>query len=148
MTAPREAYDAVTARATVDAMVAADAFSRWLGVELLALGDGSCSLAMTVRDEMVNGFGVTHGGIAFSLADSAMAFACNQGDTVTVAVDNGVSYPASIRPGDRLVAEARREGGAGRLAWYHVSVRNQEEAVVCLFRGTVYATRRRHRELS
>jgi acyl-CoA thioesterase len=144
VSAPAEPWDEARARATVGAMLASDAFSRWLGVELLALGDGSCSLAMTVRDEMVNGFGVTHGGIAFSLADSAMAFAANQGDTVTVAVDNGASYPAPIHPGDRLVAEAQRERGAGRLAWYHVKVRNQHDAVVCLFRGTVYRTKRQH----
>ena len=69
----------------VESMLAKDAFSRWLGIDVISLYAGHCVLRMTVRDEMVNGFGVAHGGIAFSLADSAMAFACNHGENVTVA---------------------------------------------------------------
>lgn len=137
-------YDAERARAVVDGMLAGDAFSRWLGVRLIALDDGSCSVGMTVREEMVNGFAVVHGGIAYSLADSAMAFACNGDGAVTVAVENGVSYPAPIHPGDELVATARRAAAGGRLGWYHVEVRNQHDSVVCLFRGTVYRTRQQH----
>ena len=144
MRAVPDAYDATRARATVDHMLAADAFTRWLGAELVSLGDGQCTLRMAVRAEMVNGFGVAHGGIAYSLADSAMAFACNQGDHVTVAVENGVSYPAPVRPGDTLTAEARRESAAGRLGWYHAQVRNQEGRVVAMFRGTVSRTARQH----
>lgn len=137
-------YDAARARANVEGMLARDAFSRWLGAELVALDANACTLRMTVRDDMVNGFGVSHGGIVFSLADSAMAFACNQGDAVTVATDNAVSYPAAVRPGDSLVAEARREQGAGRLEWYAATVRNQHDVVVAIFRGTVYRTRTSH----
>ena len=134
----------MTTHATVHAMLARDAFSQWLGVELVALGDATCTLRMTVRADMVNGFGVAHGGIVFSLADSAMAFACNQGESITVAIDNAVSYPAAVQVGDRLVAEARRESDAGRLGWYAATVRNQQDVVVALFRGTVYRTKRAH----
>ena len=88
---------------------------------------------------MLNGFGVAHGGIAFSLADSAMAFACNSTGRVTVAVDNSVSYPAAIRLDDELVAIAEEESATDRLAFYRVTVR-RGDSVVALFRGTVYRT--------
>jgi acyl-CoA thioesterase len=125
-------------------MLARDAFSRWLGVEVLAVRAGHCELRMTVRDEMINGFGVAHGGIAYSLADSAMAFACNSGDRVTVALDTSMSYPAAIRAGDVLIATADEEAESRKLGYYRVPVRNQNDIVVALFRGTVYRTNQLH----
>jgi acyl-CoA thioesterase len=128
----------------VAGMLARDAFSRWLGVELVDLSAGKCVLRMRVRADMVNGFGVAHGGIAFSLADSAMAFACNDSENVTVAVDNSISYPAAIRIDDELVATAERESASRKLAYYRVTVRRQNEETVALFRGTVYRTTQLH----
>jgi acyl-CoA thioesterase len=93
---------------------------------------------------MVNGFGVAHGGIAFSLADSAMAFACNDSANVTVAVDNSISYPAAIRVDDELVATAERESSSRKLGYYRVTVRRQDGETVALFRGTVYRTGQLH----
>lgn len=132
------------ARQIVDAMLETDAFSRWLGIEILAVEPGKSTLRMTVRSDMVNGFGVSHGGIVFSFADSAMAFACNRGEFVTVAVDNQIAYPAPIQVHDTLFAQAEEDGASGRLGFYRVTVRNQHDAVVALFRGTVYRTRRPH----
>lgn len=128
----------------VAGMLARDEFSRWLGVELVELADGRCVLRMRVRADMVNGFGVAHGGIAFSLADSAMAFACNDGPNVTVAVDNSISYPAAIRVDDELVATAERESSSRKLAYYRVTVRRRDTEIVALFRGTVYRTAQQH----
>ena len=133
-----------TAPANVDAMLDRDVFSRWLGISLVSVEDGACTLSMTVRDDMLNGFGVAHGGIVFSLADSAMAFACNTGARVTVAVDNSISYPAAVRAGDELVAEAREESSTSRLGFYAVTVRRRDDEVVALFRGTVYRTMQEH----
>jgi acyl-CoA thioesterase len=127
----------------VAGMLARDEFSRWLGVELVELTAGGCVLRMRVRGDMVNGFGVAHGGIAFSLADSAMAFACNDGANVTVAVDNSISYPAAIRVDDELVATAELESASQKLAYYRVTVR-REAVIVALFRGTVYRTAQQH----
>jgi acyl-CoA thioesterase len=127
----------------VGAMLAKDAFSAWLGIEVVELGPGSCSVRMLVRDEMVNGFGVCHGGIAFSAADSAMAFASNTHGTLTVSVENGISYPAAVRAGDTLTATAVEEAVSSRLAYYRVTVHNQDGAPVALFRGTVYRTSKR-----
>ena len=133
-----------SARAVIDRMLANDGFTRWLGAELIDAGDGHCTLRMRVRDEMVNGFGVAHGGIAYSLADSAMAFACNGSGRVTVALDTSMSYPAAVLVGDELVAVAQEESTTSRLAFYRVVVRKRDEAIVGLFRGTVYRTQRVH----
>ncbi|MDB4891566.1 MAG: thioesterase superfamily protein [Gemmatimonadetes bacterium] len=132
------------AEQVVAGMLARDEFSRWLGVELIEHAPGRCTLRMRVRGDMVNGFGVAHGGIAFSLADSAMAFAANDTANVTVAVDNSISYPAAIRVDDELVATAERETGSRKLAYYRVVVRRQDGETVALFRGTVYRTAQQH----
>lgn len=132
------------ARAVIDHMLAHDAFTRWLGAEIVEVAIGRCTLRMTVRDEMVNGFGVAHGGIAYSFADSAMAFACNGAGRVTVALDTTMSYPAAVMVGDQLVAVAEEESATSKLAFYRVVVRKQDDTIVALFRGTVYKTQRMH----
>ena len=123
-------------------MLARDAFSAWLALEVLDVRPGACTVRMRVRDEMANGFGVCHGGVTFSLADSALAFASNTHGRVTVSIENGISYPASVRAGDTLTATAEEESAGNRLAFYSVTVRNQEGTAVALFRGTVYRTDR------
>jgi acyl-CoA thioesterase len=136
------AIDAVTR--VVDHMLANDAFTSWLGAEVVQVGIGLCTLRMTVRAEMVNGFGVAHGGIAYSFADSAMAFACNSAGRVTVALDTSMSYPAAVQVGDQLIAVAEEESATSRLAFYRVTVRRADDTIVGLFRGTVYRTQRMH----
>jgi acyl-CoA thioesterase len=90
---------------------------------------------------MVNGFGVSHGGIVYSLADSALAFAANTHGRVTVAIENSITYPQPVRVGDELTAVAEEEGASNRLAYFRVTVRRQDGSVVGLFRGTVYKTK-------
>lgn len=126
----------------VAAMLARDAFTRWLGIELVAVRPRACTLRMRVRDEMLNGFGVCHGGVTFALADSALAFASNTHGRVTVSVENGITYPAAVHAGDTLTAEAAEEAAGERLAFYRVAVTNQGGATAALFRGTVYRTSR------
>ena len=132
------------AEAVVSKMLASDALSRWLGVEVLEIAPRRSTCRMTVRDEMVNGFGTAHGGIVFSLADSAFAFATNACGRLSVAIDCTVSYPAAVRPGDVLTAVAVEESATHRLAFCEVTVRNQGEAIVAHFRGTVYRTAQAH----
>jgi acyl-CoA thioesterase len=124
----------------VGAMLARDAFSAWLGITVEAIAPGACTARLTVRAEMLNGFGVCHGGVTFALADSALAFASNTHGTVTVSVESSIAYPAAVRAGDTLTATAREESATRRLAFYRVEVANQHGAVVALFRGTVYRT--------
>lgn len=128
------------ARETVERMLVTDAFSRWLGVEVLEVAVGRAVLRMTVRPEMVNGFGTGHGGIVFAFADSALAFCTNSDGTISVALDCTISYPAAVRPGDVLIATGVRETTTNKIGFASVTVRNQDEVVVGHFRGTVYRT--------
>lgn len=130
------------AREVVARMMARDTFSQWLGVELVEVAAQRAVIRMTVREEMANGFGVVHGGIVYSLADSAFAFAVNSGGEITVAVDCSISYPAAVRAGDVLTATAIEQTATNRLAFCEVTVRNQDDAVVGHFRGTAYRTRK------
>jgi len=128
----------------VAGMLAKDRFSRWLGVEVEEIAPARCVCRMTVRDEMVNGFGVAHGGIVFSLADSAFAFACNTQGRIAMSIENAITYPMPVRPGDRLTAVASEESASRRLGFYRVDVTNQRSEIVALFRGTVYKTSQEH----
>ena len=125
-------------------MLAHDVFSRWLGVEILHVEPARVTLRMAVRQDMTNGFGVCHGGVTFAFADSALAFASNTGGKVTVSIENSMTYPAAVRVGDLLLAEAEREASSRQLAYYRVRVTRGDGAVVALFRGTVFQTDREH----
>ena len=125
-------------------MLEHDEFSRWLGLEVTHVAPNAATVRMTVRPEMVNGFGVCHGGIAFSLADSALAFASNTHGRLTVSIENSIRYPAPIMPGDVLTATAVELSASRRLAYFDVTVRKGTGDVVGLFKGTVYRTSRDH----
>ena len=132
------------ARRIVEAMMAEDAFSRWLGIEVVEAAPGRSVLRMAVRREMCNGFGIAHGGIAYSLADSALAFASNAHGRVAVALDNSIHYPAPVQVGDALTATAEERSITHRTAAYDVTVTNTDGTPVAFFRGTVYRTSREH----
>ncbi len=121
-------------------MFANDPFSRWLGIEIVEVDAGRVMLKMKVRREMLNGFGVCHGGIAFSLADSAFAFASNTHGRVSLALDASISYPVKVLEGDVLTAVAEEESLTHRIGIYTITVTNQNGEKVALFRGTVYRT--------
>lgn len=132
------------AESVVQGMLARDAFSRWLGVDVLRVAPGQCTLRMTVRAEMLNGFGVAHGGVTYALADSALAFASNTNGRVTVSIENNIGYPVAVHPGNVLTAEAVEVSASRRVAFYSVTVRNEAGVVVAVFRGTVYRTSQQH----
>jgi len=123
----------------VSAMMAKDAFSQWLGITLVEVGPRTVTATLTVRDDMLNGFGVCHGGVTFSLADSALAFASNTHGRLTVSIENSITYPKRISAGDVLTAVAEEESATNRLGFYRVTVSRSTD-VVALFRGTVYKT--------
>ncbi|MFB6723688.1 hydroxyphenylacetyl-CoA thioesterase PaaI [Kribbella sp. NPDC056345] len=116
------------------AMWAEDSASAGLGMRLVAVGDGTASVEMPVRDDMVNGHGIAHGGFLFSLADSAFSYACNSRNQVTVAQACDIVFVAPARRGDLLVAEAAERTTFGRNAIYDVTVRRGDE-VIAEFRG-------------
>jgi acyl-CoA thioesterase len=132
-----------TPAAVIAHLLQQDAFSRWLGIEVLEAAAGRSRLRLTVREDMVNGFGMAHGGVVFSLADSALAFCTNATGTLGVALDCTISFPAAVHVGDVLEAEAVEETTTNRLGFCRVTVSRGHETVAH-FRGTVYRTNRRH----
>ena len=124
----------------VDKMYDDDAFSRWLGIERQLIEEGHCILKMKVRPEMVNGFGIAHGGIAFSFADSALAFASNAYGRLSVALDCSISFPVAVHVGDELTCEAKELSLTARTGTYLIEIKNQKNQRVAFFKGTVYRT--------
>lgn len=123
-------------------MYANDAFSKWLGIEVLKVTAGGCELRMKVRAEMLNGFAIAHGGITFSLADSALAFASNSHGKKAVSVETSISHTQSVMEGDTLTAVAEEEHRSDKIGVYQVRVTNQDGKVVALFKGVVYRTQK------
>jgi len=95
---------------------------------------------MTVRKEMINGFGIVHGGIAFSLADSAFAFACNNRNVLSMALDTSINFLKPVSVGDVLTAEAKEIHNGRSTGLYHISITNQKNYEVALFKGLCYRT--------
>jgi acyl-CoA thioesterase len=120
---------------SVEEMWAGDSASRRLGIELDEVGDGRARVRMTVADWMLNGHGICHGGLVFTLADTAFALACNSGDDAAVAAACDVVFVAPARGGDLLVAEAAERSRFGRSGLYDVSVRREDGAPIAEFRG-------------
>ena len=124
----------------VDTMYQKDAFSQWLGIEVVEVKDGYCKLNMTVRKEMLNGFHIAHGGIAYSLADSALAFASNSHGRKSLSVETSISHTVSVKEGDSLIAVSNEISLSPKIGIYLISIKNQNEQEVALFKGTVYRT--------
>jgi acyl-CoA thioesterase len=124
----------------VDHMMENDFFSQWMGVEVLEVKEGYSRIRMTIRKEMVNGFGIVHGGLPFSLADSAFAFACNNRNNLSVALDVTITFTKAVNVGDVLTAEAKEIHNGRSTGVYLVSIINQKNEQVALFKGTCFRT--------
>lgn len=129
-----------TPQSVVTKLMQNDAFSRWLGIEVLEVREGYSKIRMTLRDEMLNGFGIIHGGIAFSLADSAFAFACNNRNNLSVALDTYINFTKPTMPGDVLTAEATEEHNGRSTGVYQVRITRAEGETVALFKGICFRT--------
>lgn len=121
-------------------MMEHDLFSQWLGITVLEVKEGYSKISMTVRPEMINGFGIVHGGIAFSFSDSAFAFACNNRNNLSVALDTSINFTKPVHVGDVLVAEAKEIHNGKSTGLYHITVTNQNDHIVALFKGTCFRT--------
>lgn len=124
----------------VNKMMETDLFSRWLAIEILEITAGYSRIRMKVRGEMINGLGIVHGGIAFSLADSAFAFACNNRNNLSVALDTSINFLKPVHVDDELIAEAREMHNGKSTGLYHITIINQHNHVVALFKGTCFRT--------
>ena len=130
------------AEKVVDRMINKDAFSQWLGIEILEITKGFCKLKMIVRKEMTNGFDIAHGGISYSLADSALAFAANSDGIQSLSVETSISYNKKAISGDALIAATQEISKNEKNSVYNISITNQNNIEIALFKGTVYRTKR------
>ena len=130
----------VLAAKVVDQMFNNDWFSRWLGIERIEDGEGKSVLRMTVRKEMLNGFAIAHGGIAYSLADSALAFASNSYGIKSVSIETSISHIMPVKEGDILTAVAKEVNRTNKIGIYFITITNQDKEQVALFKGTAFIT--------
>ncbi len=129
-----------SAKAVINHMLKNDRFSAWLGIEVIEMSLGSCKISMTVRDEMMNGFNIAHGGIAFSFADSALAVASNGYNKLSVALETSMSFTSPVKSGDTLTADATEISLTNKIGVYHILITKQGGVTVGSFKGTVYRT--------
>lgn len=127
-----------TASDIVNTMYSGDAFSKWLGIEVEHCEPGACRLSMEVREEMTNGFKIAHGGISYSLADSALAFASNGHGNQALSIETAISHTKPIRLGDKITAVASEIRKSNSIGIYEVKVLNQDQELVAHFKGTVF----------
>lgn len=121
-------------------MMKDDLFSQWLGIQVLEINEGYSKITMQVRPEMVNGLGIVHGGIAFSLADSAFAFACNNRNQLSVALDTSIQFLKPVHVHDTLTAEATELHNGKSTGLYLIKIFNQHQHMIALFKGTCFRT--------
>ena len=121
-------------------MMQDDLFSQWLGISIIEIAEGYSKIKMTVRPEMMNGLGIVHGGIAFSLGDSCFAFACNNRNVLSVALDTSINFLKPVHVADELTAEAKELHNGKSTGLYYITITNQNNHVVAVFKGTCYRT--------
>ena len=128
------------AKNVVEKMMSGDAFSQWLGIEVLEITTSFCKLQLKVREEMTNGFDIAHGGIAYSLADSCLAFAANSDGIQAVSIETSISHTKKVTSGDKLTATSKQINKNSKTALYYITIINQNNQDVAHFKGTVFRT--------
>lgn len=131
------------AKKVVDKMINGDAFSQWLGIKIIEISEGFCKLEMIVREEMTNGFNIAHGGISYSLADSALAFAANSDGIQSLSIETTISHTKKVMNGDTLIAETKEISKDEKTAVYNINITNQNNIEVAHFKGKVYRTQKK-----
>lgn len=130
----------ISPQQVLDIMLARDHFTRWLGLQVDEIGTGYCRLHYTVKEDMLNGFSNIHGGILFSAADSAFAFACNSHGRITVALDVSITFTRPVKAGELLTVEAKELYLGNKTSVYDIRTTNEKGELVALFKGTAYRT--------
>lgn len=119
-------------------MMEKDYCSQWLGIKPIILEEGHCKIKMTVKREMLNGYSILHGGIAYTFADSAFAFASNSYGRIAVSINGAMTFSKSAKEGEVLFAEAKALNVTYKTADFDVNVMNEKGEIYYRFRGTVY----------
>jgi acyl-CoA thioesterase len=122
----------------VEMMMEKDAFSNWMGIHVDKIELGTSILRCTVKEEMLNGFQILHGGISYSLSDSALAFASNSYGNKCVSIETSISHTRPAKIGDVLTATCKEVHRGKRIGIYEVSISNQEDTLISVFKGTVH----------
>jgi acyl-CoA thioesterase len=126
----------ITPEKVIEKVMSDDMFSQWLGISIMQIAEGYSKIKMTVRPEMMNGLGIVHGGIAFS----CFAFACNSRNNLSVALDTSINFLKPVHVDDVLIAEAKEIHNGKSTGLYHITIINQKEHIVAMFKGTCYRT--------
>ncbi|TVQ47047.1 MAG: hotdog fold thioesterase [Saprospirales bacterium] len=121
-------------------MMDRDAFSQWMGIEILSIKKGSVELQMTITEVMTNGFKIAHGGIAYSLADSALAFSSNTYGIQSVTIESTMSHIKPLKEGETIKAVAKELQLSGKFGRYLIEIINEKNEVAAVFYGTVFRT--------
>lgn len=126
----------------VNKMMASDYFSQWLGITVSEIKPGYCKLNAVIRKDMLNGFGIAHGGITYSIADSALAFSSNSKGQKSVSIETSISHIISLKENDQITAEAICETETEKIGHYKIKVYRTDDSqkIVALFKGIVYKT--------
>lgn len=127
----------MTPKEIVNKMLQNDFFSHWLGINVESIEEGTCTLSMTIRKEMLNGFAIAHGGITYSLADSALAFASNSHGRQSVSIDTSINHFETLNEGDKIMAVAKQEALKNKFGFYTIEVK-KGNTIVAIFKGTVF----------
>lgn len=122
-------------------MLSQDAYSQWLGIEILECEIGRCRVAMTIRKDMLNSMNKAHGGISYSLADTAFGFAANTHGKYALSIEISINHIEALDEGDYLVAESVIEKVNNKLGFNIIEVKRGDE-LVALFKGVVYRTQK------
>lgn len=132
---------------TAQYMLNQDYFSQWMGIKLLEVREKYCLIEMPIKKEMINGLKTVHGGVTFSLADSALAFSSNNTGDASVALNCMISFTKAVKLGDTLIAESTLMADTRKTAVYDITITNQHKILVATFRGTVYKIGKKVTEL-
>jgi len=132
-----------TPKELIEILLEKDAFSKWLGLENIDVSLGHCSFNYTIKPDMMNGLGTVHGGVLFSAADSALAFASNSTDNLSVALEVSISFTKAVRLGEKLRVVADEIYSGKKTAVYDIKTFNESDELICFFKGTVFRTGKR-----
>ncbi|MGN6419573.1 MAG: hotdog fold thioesterase [Pseudobacter sp.] len=130
----------IKAKQVAERLLSQDPMSQWLGISILDVKEGYCKLQMTLRTEMMNGFNITHGGVLFSFADSALAFSCNNRNNFSVAQDTSINFLKQSKAGDVIIAESREVHNGRSTGLYLITLSNLQGDQIALFKGTCFRT--------
>ena len=122
----------------VNKMINNDAFSKWLGINIIQLEKGYCKLQMKILHDMTNGFDIAHGGICYSLADSALAFASNSHGKMALSIETSISHTKKVNINDTLTAETKELNINSKTGLYNIKITNQNSEEIAFFKGTVF----------